>query len=242
MKKCTLLLSLYMLTSLTVLAQQKINEAKGYFSASAEYGYGYFYNWDNSVAEETNIRLAGQELLSSQDKFGFSTQLKLSRHTKRDKLSYGIGYYYYFVEGTYDGVYFNEATGLPKARLLDWGVSESGHTLVLSVSPSLYRSERWRISSTLATGFIWLSLASVTIPTDNRPVVLRDRTRKNAGMEGGYLALAGSASYALNPYFRLFGRARWNFQWDTGQTLLVEPVLGIEVPLVAAGRRYAPRG
>ncbi|MFK8055732.1 MAG: hypothetical protein AB8F78_06390 [Saprospiraceae bacterium] len=225
-----------------VHAQESESTNKGYFTLAAEYGYGYYWDWDNSVAEETNIRLGGQHLLSSQDKFGYSARLTLSRNSKNDKLSYGAGYYYYSAIGHYDGNYLNVNTGEVKARLMDFGVSESGHTFFMHVSPTLYRSETWRISGGISTGLTWASYESIVIPLTDSPITLKDRTAKNAGFLSGYLGVSTTASYAINPYYRVFGRVRWNFQWDTGATLLVEPTVGIELPLVRAGRRFVSRG
>ena len=224
-----------------VQAQKSASINKGYFTASAEYGYGYFWDWDNSVSEEANVRI-GQHLLSSQDKFGYSTRLTLSRTSKNDKLSYGAGYYYHSATGHYDGDFINTSTGATNAILKDFGVSESGHTVFMHLSPTLYRSKNWQISVDVSTGFTWSSLESVVIPLGNGPLILKDRTAKNAGFFSGYLGISSTASYALNPYYRVFGRLRWNFKYDIGRTQLVEPTVGIELPLVRGGRRFVSRG
>jgi hypothetical protein len=224
-----------------VHAQKSESTSKGYFTASAEYGYGYFWDWDNSESEESNLRI-GQNLLSSRDKFGYSARFTLSRTTKNDKLSYGVGYYYYSVTGHYDGDYTNVNTGAVKARFQDFGLSESGHIVFMHLAPTLYRSKKWRVSGGISTGFSWTSSESVIIPLGNGPLIIKDRTAKNAGFFNGYLGVSSTASYALNPYYRVFTRLRWNFQWDTGATLLVEPTIGIELPLVSGGRRFVARG
>ncbi len=207
----------------------------GFFSASVEGGAGYFANYDYDN-EEDDLRIWGLYTHSDKRPIGYSFQLGLSRHSKREKLVYGVSFYRWQATGRYNREYFRPDGSLI-AFLEEVSVSEAGNVFLARIEPRLLRRKAWALSAYGAAGFSYLQDEGISVPEDGfRPVSIRTRRNSNSNYLELHSQVGATAAFDVNPYYQLLTRFRFNYEISTSFATLIELSAGLQLTFGAGAR------
>ncbi len=209
----------------------------GFFSASIEGGAGYFANYD--YREEDDLRFFGNYVHNDKRPIGYSFQIGLSRHSKREKLVYGVSFYRWQATGRYNREYLL-SDGSLIATLDEVNVSEAGNVFLARIEPRLFRHKAWALSAYAAAGFSYLQDENILVPAGGGPVLIRTRRNSNANYLELHSQLGATATFDVNPYYQVLTRARFNYEISTSFATLIELSAGLQLTFGAGARTRVP--
>ena len=206
---------------------------RGYFSLAAEAGTGYFPRWN--FDEQPSLEYFGVLYVNDRDRIGSSFRFALARHSRRDRLAYGLAYYRYQASKRWDGDFF-DVEGNLLLRVEGTKLSEAGNYFNAFVEPRLMQRGRFGLAAHASLGLVWIEDGYFVVPIYGGPIQATTRRGYNYGFTELMSAFGLRGTYALNDRMRAYANLRSNYQISVQNWILQEVTIGLEIPLTANGR------
>ncbi len=208
---------------------------RGYFSLLGSGTVGYYKPWNYKDVDVARDFL-GIYFLNQKSPLATGIRFAFSRHTRRDKLVWGVSYYRYSSTLRIDSLYATLSDGVPLVFFDAHTMRDIGNTFSVYFEPRLLNHRRFSLHGHVAIGYLAFALDDITIPVEGGPIQIATRRPDNANFAEIYGAYGVATRYRINDFYSLHASIRHNVPPSLAfSTETVDLSLGVELNLRPGG-------